>query len=421
MKMLERQVLNQGRIAVFKRDNSLKGIWHYRLKIRKKSGYVIRSTKTPDIHEAMRIAQDDFDTFSLRVADGREILQDVKFRKLWKMFCNAHQVDRSSIHRKKLYEGNGSRYFVPFFGDMRIEAITDTTVDDYWQFRLNYWSNQTVVPATAKRQPGPKTLEMEAQMLRQFFGWANLKGYLQKELTVAAPLPKLPTKDTRHPAFDRDQWPRLCRRLAKWCDEPRTATRGPNEIERSHRRIFSCYVLFMANSGLRPNEARQLRWADVQFVVDKDGRRTKVKIVVPAGKTGKRICIPTKNAKSYLDDLRKLSKHTAPSDPVFCFEDGKPIAVGTMSAKFSRFLKGSDLATDRQGNPYTLYSLRHTYATFRLLAKIDVLLLAQNMGTSAKMIEDHYSHIKTEQFADVLSEKEEADFSNALWDDEDYQ
>jgi hypothetical protein len=32
----------------------------------------------------------------------------------------------------------------------------------------------------------------------------------------------------------------------------------------------------------------------------------------------------------------------------------------------------------------TYYSLRHTYCTFRLMAGVDVFLLARNMGTSVK-------------------------------------
>jgi hypothetical protein len=35
----------------------------------------------------------------------------------------------------------------------------------------------------------------------------------------------------------------------------------------------------------------------------------------------------------------------------------------------------------------------HTYATFRLTEGVDVYFLAKQMGTSVKMIEDHYGHI----------------------------
>lgn len=41
----------------------------------------------------------------------------------------------------------------------------------------------------------------------------------------------------------------------------------------------------------------------------------------------------------------------------------------------------------------SLYSLRHTYATFALTEGIDIHTLARQMGASIAMIERHYSKI----------------------------
>jgi integrase len=52
------------------------------------------------------------------------------------------------------------------------------------------------------------------------------------------------------------------------------------------------------------------------------------------------------------------------------------------------------LTCPRTGQDRTLYSLRHTYATFSLLNDgMDVHTLAVQMGTSILMIERHYSHL----------------------------
>ena len=50
--------------------------------------------------------------------------------------------------------------------------------------------------------------------------------------------------------------------------------------------------------------------------------------------------------------------------------------------------------------PRSTYSFRHTYATFRLSEGVDVYFLAQQMGTSVKMIEDHYGHVNAVKHAD---------------------
>src|SRR3546814_17906185 len=58
-------------------------------------------------------------------------------------------------------------------------------------------------------------------------------------------------------------------------------------------------------------------------------------------------------------------------------------------------LKYTDLREGPSGLPRTTYCFRHTYATLRLSAGVDVYILAQQMGTSVKMIEQHYGHVNT--------------------------
>ena len=75
---------------------------------------------------------------------------------------------------------------------------------------------------------------------------------------------------------------------------------------------------------------------------------------------------------------------------------------------FRQFLESAELlhcpVTDKTRS---LYSLRHYYATQRLLDGIPIHDLAQQMGTSVLMISKHYSHLtplmKAKQFAGTLS------------------
>ncbi len=65
-------------------------------------------------------------------------------------------------------------------------------------------------------------------------------------------------------------------------------------------------------------------------------------------------------------------------------------------------LDAAELREGPSGTPRSTYSFRHTYATLRLSEGIDVYLLAEQMGTSVKMIEDHYGHVNTIKHADRL-------------------
>ena len=61
----------------------------------------------------------------------------------------------------------------------------------------------------------------------------------------------------------------------------------------------------------------------------------------------------------------------------------------------------------------TIYSLRHTYATFRLLyGKVDVFKLASNMGTSVGQINNHYAHLLNPNMADDLNQNDQSGFAN---------
>jgi integrase len=55
-------------------------------------------------------------------------------------------------------------------------------------------------------------------------------------------------------------------------------------------------------------------------------------------------------------------------------------------------IKSAGVEKDSQGDRRTIYSLRHTYATFRLQEGVHQYILAKNMGTSTAMLERHYGH-----------------------------
>jgi hypothetical protein len=91
---------------------------------------------------------------------------------------------------------------------------------------------------------------------------------------------------------------------------------------------------------------------------------------------------------------------------VFRLSDGS--LPDNWNKPFRQWLEETELlncpVTDKERS---LYSLRHYYATQRLLEGIPIHDLAQQMGTSVLMISKHYSHLtalmKAKQFAGTLS------------------
>src|SRR5580704_5008712 len=62
---------------------------------------------------------------------------------------------------------------------------------------------------------------------------------------------------------------------------------------------------------------------------------------------------------------------------------------------FRTILDEEKLRIDREGQPRTAYSLRHTYICLRLMEGADIYQIAKNCRTSVEMIEKYYaSHLK---------------------------
>ena len=91
--------------------------------------------------------------------------------------------------------------------------------------------------------------------------------------------------------------------------------------------------------------------------------------------------------------------------PVFRLPDGT--ASQNLRQTFKRLMIDTGLLTcARTGQNRTLYSFRHTYATFALLNDgMDIHTLAIQMGTSIAMIERHYSHLTPRLRKEMLTGK----------------
>ena len=89
--------------------------------------------------------------------------------------------------------------------------------------------------------------------------------------------------------------------------------------------------------------------------------------------------------------LPRLAPVRGSSHSLFRLKDGT--RTKHLDGTFEQCLKESGLMHDRHDKKRTLYSMRHTYATFQILNGIDLHTLAVQMHTSIAMLETHYSHL----------------------------
>ena len=184
--------------------------------------------------------------------------------------------------------------------------------------------------------------------------------------------------------------------------------------------MLTNYVLVLANTGIRVGEARSLSWSDIDTFLGDDAKENIVLQV--RGKTGAReVVARTLAVKDYLQriwELRcnELQAKPAMSEGIFCHKDGKPIH--SFKKGFNALIKEASVEFDSTGHRRVIYSLRHTYATFRLHEGVNHFTLARNMGTSVKMLESFYGHTSNRAMASELTKMRSMKRKRLPWESE---
>lgn len=154
-------------------------------------------------------------------------------------------------------------------------------------------------------------------------------------------------------------------------------------------------LVFMVNSFVRPSDIKFIQHQHIEIV---RGEHAYLRLTLPETKKHDRPIVSLQPAvRVYQDLLRSASQRllAQPSDYVFLPEEkdrDHALAVFNFWLKWIMREAGLPLK-DQHQQERTLYCLRHTAITFRLLygQGIDMLTLARNARTSVDMIEKFYA------------------------------
>lgn len=407
VEMMQSRELRGKQLVIYRRNNS--PYWQVRIKLECEP-YIYQSLKVKDAAEA-KIAAEDILGELLYRRNNDLALKPVTFRQLGKLFLAKMEEDRSagrcSKERLGSFRTSINRYFTPHFGNKKIDEIKEADIFKYQAWRDQYWltgegSRQKEITyerkngRTGEREfvtrpikknkklaPSTTTLRTESSYLRTIYEFARRSGYIQGHQIPEIKSPKI--QINRRPHFDRYEYDKLLvvsRRRIRNATNPRV---------RLERRNMHDWILIMANTGMRPTEAKSLKWQDIDYKTTDDDE--KIVVLSVWGKNKSRDLVAMPKTKDYVERLRRRSPHTAPDDHVFLNYAGDPIK--SYINGFNALLKEAGLLCDNEGKKRAPYSLRHTYATFALLqGRVNVFTLAMNMGTSVDMIEKHYGHVK---------------------------
>jgi integrase len=279
-----------------------------------------------------------------------------------------------------------NRYLVPWFESCELDGSSPN------------WGSLFTSPSVSRLTSSTKRQVVQTAV-RAFRQSEN--AYLEK---LARQAPKLRTASVPRGGFTPQEL------LTLWRTARRMAQVGPEamRIESTHRdtqgRLFArdapipvemrWLIAFMVNSFMRPSDLKNLQHQHVEVV---RGRYTYLRLRLPESKRHTETIITLRPAVRIYERLLALSQsreRASPMDYVFYPEvRNRKSAMMAMDHHFRRVLEHAGLRQGQRGQTRSLYSLRHTAITFRLLygQGIDLLTLAKNARTSVAMIEKFYA------------------------------
>ena len=373
--------LLDGAVTLYKRHNSHQ--WQCRFKLTT-GAWHSASTGSVQLAEATTKAIAIYETVKVKLASDLAI-KTRTFRQLAEQelaaaarVVHANPNKRTHVDYIHIY----TKYLIPFFGAYQINDITQELVDDYVAWRISRMG----------KNPKTYTQRRHAGLYKRVIERARAQGLIHLHRTIPL-LEVAGDKPEARPAFNKQEVGYLLEYMQDW------ERFGRNQRSNHMRRLCRVYVEFLLGTGIRQGtESMPIRWKALQWHWIGEQRYLRVWV---SGKTGPRYLI----AKHFvIGALERLIAWQALPYPnldavieakldrkVFVFPEGD--APHSLNSVFERLMVESALFKDATGKNRTLYSLRHTYATFALADGVDIHTLARQMGTSTLMIERHYSKL----------------------------
>ena len=213
--------------------------------------------------------------------------------------------------------------------------------------------------------------------------------------------PRVKVKTASRGAFTPTEYWRILRTARRLRGQPHPDSK--HALRKSYRLVYSDYCMppdlawavgFMVNGFIRPSDLKTLRHRHVEVV---RGRNTYLRLTLPETKKHD---APIVTLFPAVRIYREIAKYQEPrgkanaNDYLFLPElKDRNYALAVLSLMLNWVLVVTGYKNNANGQPRSMYSLRHSAITFRLLygQGIDLLTLARNARTSVEVINNHYA------------------------------
>ncbi len=367
---------------------------------------IIRSTRTTSKRDAVRLAKEFYNNELLKRGFNFEredifkpvthAIEDVAILMLQ---AEKARVDRCEVakHSFTMLNSRLRKHVIPFFEKMPVEHIHYGQIERFFNYicTLNY---------------KPITLSQYLMALRKVLNTAHANRWIEQ----VPQFPKIKISSTARGNFTVSEYLRLLRcakELRKIQDTPtkithRNTHNGIYTATDSVPHEFAWLIGFMVNSFIRPIDAKIIQHQHVEIV---KGEYCYLRLSLPETKRHKAQVITLPAAVHIYEQLYQYfdKQGLAEADDYLFLPhvNDRLAAITLMEKHFRHILTTTGLRHGTQGQRRTLYSLRHSAITFRLLygQGIDLLTLARNARTSLEMVDKFYaSELRAEMNVGML-------------------
>jgi hypothetical protein len=364
---------------------------------------IIRSLRTTNKRDALRYAKDFYNAniCTAPLQDSVQYSRTHSIERVAKLMLQTEQgrVDRGevAVHSLTMLVSRLRKHVIPFFEHTAVENIGYAQIERFF----NHICAQGYSPIT---------LSQYLTALRKVLNTAHANKWIEQ----VPQFPKLRISSTARGNFTVAEYLQLLR-CAK---HMRNAVPVVRKITHRNTRdgVFASYanilhemawvIGFMVNSFVRPIDIKLIQHKHVEIV---RGEHCYLRLSLPETKRHRAQIVTLPAAVHIYEQLTKYfgTQGLAGADDYLFLPklQDRQSAIFLLEKQFRRVLETTGLRYGTQGQKRTLYSLRHSAITFRLLygQGIDLLTLARNARTSLEMIDKFYaSELRAEMNVGML-------------------
>nr|WP_281721635.1 tyrosine-type recombinase/integrase [Nitrosomonas nitrosa] len=362
--------------------------WQCRMRISRTGGYICRSTQEISRIEARKSAEELYNSI-LQQHVTLAVLQEHTFDYFAsKLIAKQYELAKRGVCSPKLAKSdewlinNQTVGLLKFFGDRDITQIRTKDVNAYLEFVKNSRAEPFAFTTYSNR----------ISCIRKILKIALYEGVI--DIVPDTPRPEK-KKDNPRPRFlfeplvekKDDQYKRILKTAEQMAHDQVVVRWIPVTME-----LYDL-ILFVMHTFVRPtiSELYSIRHCDVTVAIDKPKRLI---LTIRQGKTGYRVTNTLEAAVSVYERIQDRYPNAKPEDYLFLPNyPNRETASRIIGRQFRELLKRAEIRRDGNGTPHSLYSLRHTALSMRLVKSkgdVNIFNLAQSAGTSVEQLERFY-------------------------------